>query len=74
MKSKQKVIITKSMMLEDVVRKHPETVGIFLGHGLHCVGCHAAGFETIEQGAIAHGMKKKELDILMKELNKAVKK
>jgi hybrid cluster-associated redox disulfide protein len=29
---------------------------VFMKYGLHCVGCHVAAFETIEQGAKGHGM------------------
>ena len=43
-------------------------MGVFVAHGLGCIGCAMANFETIEQGAAAHGM---DLDSLMIDLNKA---
>lgn len=61
--------ITKDMRIGDVVRKYPQTIEVFLRHGLMCVGCHAAQFEDIEQGSLAHGI---EVDRLMKALNKAL--
>lgn len=62
-------MITKGMRIGEVVRKYPQTIEVFLRHGLMCVGCHAAQFEDIEQGARAHGI---EVDRLMKALNQAV--
>ena len=41
-------------------------------HGLHCIGCMASSAETIEQGALAHGMKKKDIEKLIKDLNSKV--
>ncbi len=69
--SKAKNIITKDMILGEVASKHPETVEVFLNHGLHCIGCGVAFMETVEQGALAHGI---DVDALVKDLNKAAKK
>jgi len=63
------VTITKEMSIGDVVRQHPETVPVFLEHGLGCLGCALAHFENIAQGAKAHGI---DLDALMAALNEAV--
>lgn len=61
--------INKEMTIGEVVRKYPETVRVFLGHGLMCVGCAAARFENILQGATAHGI---DADALVTDLNAAV--
>lgn len=61
--------ITKDNTIEEIVTKHPETMMVFMKHGLHCVGCHVAAFESIEQGAMAHGIK---VDALLADLNKVV--
>ena len=61
--------ITKDMTIQSVVEKNPETIRIFLEHGLHCIGCSVARFENIEQGAIAHGI---DVDTLIKDLNTKV--
>jgi hybrid cluster-associated redox disulfide protein len=68
MKEGQK--ITKNMKIEEVIKKHPETIGVFVKFGFHCVGCIAANFETIEEGAKAHGLTSEEV---VEELNKIVK-
>ncbi|MEM7819231.1 MAG: DUF1858 domain-containing protein [Candidatus Aenigmatarchaeota archaeon] len=72
-KQKEINIITKDTSLGEVVRKYPETINIMFDYGLHCVGCHVALYETIEQGAISHGMTKKELDEMLREMNNAIK-
>lgn len=53
--------ITKDMVISDVVKEFPETMEVFFGYGIHCVGCHNSMFETIEQGAELHGFDVKEL-------------
>jgi len=61
--------ITKDNTIEEIVTKNPETMMVFMKHGLHCVGCHVAAFESIEQGAEAHGI---DVDALVADLNKVV--
>lgn len=63
--------ITKNMSITEVVSKYPETVPVFMQHGMGCLGCAAARFENIEQGALAHGI---DVDKLIEDLNKAVEK
>jgi hybrid cluster-associated redox disulfide protein len=62
-------MIRKTMPIGEVVEKHPETIPVFLHHGLMCFGCAIARFENIEQGAIAHGI---DVDALIRDLNEAV--
>ena len=63
--------ITGKMSIGEAVSKYPDTIEVFMKHGLHCVGCAVAQFETIEQGAKAHGIDAKKL---VSDLNKAVDK
>lgn len=37
--------------------------------GLHCVGCHAATWETLEAGMYGHGMNDEAIDRLVNRLN-----
>ena len=61
--------ITKDMSIMEVVQKYPDTVEVFMNSVMGCLGCAAAHFENIEQGALAHGI---DVDALMKGLNEAV--
>jgi len=57
------------MPIGDVVKSHPETLEVFSKHGLHCIGCAVAAFESIEEGAMVHGI---DIDALISDLNKAL--
>jgi hybrid cluster-associated redox disulfide protein len=61
--------ITKEMPIGDVVQNYPQTIEVFLKHGLMCFGCAIARFENVEQGAMAHGI---NVDALINDLNAAV--
>jgi hybrid cluster-associated redox disulfide protein len=61
--------ITRDMPIGDVVQKYPQTIEVFLKHGLMCFGCAIARFENVEQGAMAHGI---SVDALINDLNAAV--
>lgn len=62
-------MITKDTGIIEAVQNHPEILQVFAEYGLGCVGCMAARFETLEQGATAHGI---DIDELVADLNKAI--
>jgi len=39
------MLITKDMSIGDIVDQYPETVSVFISHGLGCIGCAIAQFE-----------------------------
>jgi hybrid cluster-associated redox disulfide protein len=53
--------ITKEMSFSEIMEKNPEAIGILLENGMHCIGCPMAMQETLEEGAIAHGIDPKKL-------------
>ena len=61
--------ITKEMSIGEIVQKYPQTVPVFMQRGLGCLGCAAAHFENLDQGARAHGI---DPDVLVAALNEAV--
>ncbi|WP_295632302.1 DUF1858 domain-containing protein [uncultured Mitsuokella sp.] len=61
--------ITKDMSILEVVQQYPDTVDVFVNAGMGCLGCAAAHFENIEQGAMAHGI---DVDQLVKDLNTVI--
>jgi len=62
--------ITKEMSITEIVQKYPQSIDVFLKHGMGCLGCAAARFENLGQGAMAHGI---DVDKLIADLNEAVK-
>jgi hybrid cluster-associated redox disulfide protein len=61
--------ITKGMTFAEVMSLFPETMPVFLEHGMSCFGCPMSMSETVEQGANAHGINPEKL---VAELNKAI--
>jgi hybrid cluster-associated redox disulfide protein len=61
--------ITKDMGITETVQKYPETIEVFMRFGMGCIGCAAASFESIEEGALVHGI---DPDEIIAKLNEAV--
>ena len=53
--------ITADTNIGDLVLWHPETAEILFSIGMHCLGCPAAGAETIREAAEVHGLDADEL-------------
>ena len=58
--------ITPDMTFYELINKYPQASEFLMNKGLMCGGCPMAQLETIEQGAMAHGIDPKAL---IKELN-----
>jgi len=69
--SKTKNLVTKKMNFNELIEKYPKSVEVLMNSGMHCIGCAASAFETIEQGAIMHGLNPDEL---IKKINKKLSK
>lgn len=67
-----KEVITKDWTIGDVVKKFPSTAEVMLSHGLHCIGCNVSYWETLEQGAMGHGMTREVFDDMMQKLNEKI--
>ena len=66
---KEKAKINKDILMGRLVADYPEIGRVLMEeYGLHCVGCMAAGMETLEQGAKVHGMSDKEIDRMVADL------
>ncbi len=69
MKTKE---ITKQTLINELIEKNPETISVLMGYGLHCIGCHFSEFDTLENGAMMHGMSEEEIDLMIKDVNKTI--
>ncbi len=58
--------ITKDMSFIQAIQTHPKAGDVLAKYDMGCIGCMGAAGETIEQGAMAHGV---DVDKLIKELN-----
>ena len=57
------------MTFNELMQAYPDTIKVLRKYDMQCVGCLGAEAESIEYGAIAHGV---DLEVLLKDLNKAV--
>lgn len=64
-------MVTKDMIIKDIVDKYPQTLPVFGQFGMGCLGCSGALFETLEQGAVAHGI---DVNAMLEALNKLAQK
>jgi hybrid cluster-associated redox disulfide protein len=72
---KNKAKITKDILILDLVEQNPALAEVLTqDYGLHCIGCMAASMETLEQGALTHGMTEDQIDKMVRELNKKLDK
>ncbi len=70
MKKKNDLKITGKTPIAEIVDRYPELGEVLTeDYGFHCIGCFASGMETLEEGAMVHGMTKKEITELIKTLN-----
>jgi hybrid cluster-associated redox disulfide protein len=54
-------LLGDDMTVDEVMRRWPSTIRVFLRHGMLCVGCPIAAFHTISEAAREHGLDEVEL-------------
>ena len=62
-------MITRDMIIADIIREHPGTLTVFKQYNLDCYECQIADLETIEHGA---GVHKVAIDELLEALNRTI--
>jgi len=62
----EKKKVTKDMTFAELINQDPEKKTVLAENGLGCGGCFMSQMETIEDGALAHGIDPEEL---LEELN-----
>ena len=53
--------ITKDTIIGDILTIAPQTAPVFMGIGMHCLGCPASRGETVEQACAVPKMDVNEL-------------
>ena len=62
-------ILDKKTNVAKMLQEYPQTAAVLKKYHLGCIGCHGIKHETIERGAIAHGI---DLHALLHDLNAAL--
>jgi len=66
----KKQAISGKMSIGEIVEKYPEVAEeLVVKYGFHCLGCFGASMETLEEGAMVHGMEKDEIKKMIEKLN-----
>lgn len=67
-------MITRDMTIDEIFKRFPskaqKLAQEMTNAGLHCVGCSASTWETVEAGMYGHGMNDPQINGLLEKLNK----
>jgi hybrid cluster-associated redox disulfide protein len=66
--------INKEMFIAEAIDAHPEIIPMMMERGIHCIGCGASAFETLEQGFMGHGIPDDEIDRIVEDMNSYIEK
>ncbi len=58
--------VTKDMIIADVIMINPGVIPVLMDMGMHCIGCPISQAESLEEGAIVHGI---DPDVLINKIN-----
>ena len=62
-------MITKDMIIADIITQHPETLSVFRQYNLDCYECQIADLETLGHGAGVHHV---SIEQLLTSLNEVI--
>ncbi|QPJ66437.1 MAG: DUF1858 domain-containing protein [Candidatus Nitrohelix vancouverensis] len=63
------LVINKNTTINEIISAHPETIRFFNELKMSCGECFAVKFDTLENGALMHGM---EVNQLIEKLNRFI--
>ena len=61
--------ITKDTIIGDILTIAPQTAPLFMGIGMHCLGCPASRGETVAEACMVHGL---DADDLLAKFNEMI--
>jgi len=65
--------ISRGMTFGELLQNYPSAARILASKGLHCIGCHIAVTESVEDGARAHGLSEDDIDQMINEIKTVAK-
>ncbi len=60
-------MITKDMLIGDLLKQKPEAAAILMTFNMGCIGCPSSQMESLEQAAAVHGL---NVEDILDALNK----
>ncbi len=72
--TEQKQYVTRQTTIGDIIGAypHPDVVETLMGFGVHCVGCQASAYESLEDGFAVHGLDDAAINEAVKQLNAVI--
>ncbi len=64
-----KILITKEIEIEDLVRKIPQSVNYLMEKGIRCLRCGEPIWGTLESASKEKGFNETDINIFVKDLN-----
>ncbi len=64
--------VTRKDNLAEVIFKYPQAAEVLTDYGLHCVGCFASSFDTINDASVIHSMSDEEIDEMVERVNEVL--
>jgi hybrid cluster-associated redox disulfide protein len=61
--------VSADCLVQEVIERYPQTIVVFVRHGLQCAGCYISPFHTIGDSAREYAV---PLEPLLVDLNRAV--
>ncbi|MBR3355939.1 MAG: DUF1858 domain-containing protein [Oscillospiraceae bacterium] len=55
-KKSKTVFVTGEDVITELITRYPEAERVLLDAGMHCLGCFSAGFETLREACLVHGL------------------
>lgn len=71
--NKEWIKIDPLMPMSELVQKYPELIEpLTYDYGLHCVNCMIADFDTLQEGAVSHGIEGEDFEDMIKDLEEII--
>ncbi len=68
--AKTKVNIDPDILIMELAESYPQVVDFMINeYEFHCIGCIMSGFESLRQGAQAHGIIGSDFDEMMARID-----
>ena len=61
-------MITKDMLIGDIIEQNPDNAVVLLEAGMHCCSCPASAGETLEEACAVHGL---DVEEVLNKLNES---
>ena len=60
-------LVTKDMIIGDILKAHPLAAEILMACGMGCIGCPSSQMESLEEACMVHGMNPDEVQTFLNE-------